>query len=282
MSPGFERIGIAGVGLLGASLGLALKKRGLARCVVGAGRRRETLETALRLGAIDEIADAPAALAAGTELVVLAAPAAAVPPLMDSLRGTAAVVTDVASTKGVICAHAAGTWPSPRRFVGGHPMAGSENAGPEHGRADLYEGAVCLLEDSPGLDPAAVDTVRRLWEAVGMRVAPIAPQLHDALLARTSHLPHVAAAALAALAGAAPLTRDVVGRGFLDTTRIAGGPPEVWRDICLTNREALLESLSEYGERLETFIRLLRDGDSAGLEAFFAEGRAARRGVTGE
>ncbi len=281
MSPGFERIGIAGVGLLGASLGLALKKRGLARCVVGAGRRRETLETALRLGAIDEIADAPADLA-GTELVVLAAPAAAVPPLMDALRGTAAVVTDVASTKGVICAHAAATWNAPRRFVGGHPMAGSENAGPEHGRADLYEGAICLIEDSPGLDSAAVDTVRRLWEAVGMRVVPIAPQLHDVLLARTSHLPHVAAAALASLAGAAPLTRDVVGRGFLDTTRIAGGPPEVWRDICLTNREALLESLSEYGERLETFIRLLREGNSAGLEAFFAEGRAARRGVTGE
>lgn len=286
MSVPFDRVAIVGVGLLGASLGLALKARGLARTVTGAGRRRETLEKALALGAVDRIADTPEKAAEGAALAVIATPAAAVLPVMDALRGMASggglVVTDVASTKTVICAHAARTWGAPRRFVGSHPMAGSEKSGPEFGDAELYNGAVCLVEDSPGADPGAVALVRRLWEAVGARVVSVDPEGHDRMLARTSHLPHVAAAALAAIALEGGARREVIGRGFLDTTRIADGPPEVWRDICLTNRDAVLESVAGLKGWLERFEALLRNGDGPGLEAYFEEGRRCRRGVSGE
>ncbi len=286
MSETFQRVAIVGVGLLGASLGLALKARGLVKTVAGAGRRRETLEKALALGAIDLVADSPEEAADGADLAVIATPAAAVLSAMDALRGLAEsgslVVTDVASTKAVICAHAVRTWKAPRQFVGSHPMAGSEKSGPEYGTADLYEGAVCLIEDSPGTDPEAVQLVRRLWGSVGARLVALDPESHDRMLARTSHLPHVAAAALAALAAEVGARREVIGRGFLDSTRIADGPPEVWRDICLTNREAVLESVAGLKGRLERFEALLRAGDGHGLEAYFEEGRRGRRGTAGK
>jgi len=161
-------------------------------------------------------------------------------------------------------------------------MAGSEKSGPEYGTADLYEGAVCLIEDSPGTDPEAVQLVRRLWGSVGARLVALDPESHDRMLARTSHLPHVAAAALAALAAEVGARREVIGRGFLDSTRIADGPPEVWRDICLTNREAVLESVAGLKGRLERFEALLRAGDGHGLEMYFEEGRRGRRGTAGK
>ena len=280
MNPPFERVTIIGVGLLGASLGLALKAGGLAREVVGVGRRQSSLDTALKAGAVDEVSLDPLAAVGDSDMVVLAPPAQCVVGLLRAILpvlSPSAVVTDVASTKKGICAHAAATWPAPRRFVGSHPMAGSEKYGPEHGRADLYAGSVCLVEAGNGLDAEARETVCALWRAVGAEVVDIDPGEHDALLARTSHIPHILSAAIAIEAVRRGEVKRLIGNGFRDTTRIAAGRPEVWRDICLTNAEAVLEGLAEMRQGLEHFSEALRAGDGAAIEAFFEEGNRARR-----
>lgn len=276
----FDHVTIVGVGLLGASLGLALKERGLARHVTGVGRRETSLRTAQDRGAVDDATLNLLEGAAHADLVVIATPAALVAETMDAMLPhlrPGAVVTDVASTKAAICAHADATWPAPRRFIGSHPMAGSEQFGPEHGRADLYEDSVCLVESADGLDPQAHARVTGLWGAVGARVVEVDSQEHDALLARTSHLPHIAASALALCA--AQEGRDLkpfIGGGFRDTTRIAAGRAEIWRDICLTNRTAILGALADLEKALAGVRGALAAEDAAALEAFFERGRQAR------
>jgi prephenate dehydrogenase len=284
-SPAFGHVVIVGVGLLGASLGLALKARGAAARITGVGRRQASLDTALRTGAIDagllDCADA----VRDADLVIIATPAAQVVATLDRVRAAApphAVVTDVASTKAEICAHAAATWPAPRRFVGSHPMAGSHKFGPEHGDPALYAGAACLVEADPALDPQALDLVHALWNTVGGRVVDIAPETHDAMVARSSHLPHVVAAAVASVAAEAGDIAPFVGPGFRDSTRVAAGRPEVWRDICLTNRAALLDALDAADARLAAFRNALAHGDAAAVEAFFEAGRRARHETVGE
>lgn len=284
MNKHFDRVAIIGVGLLGASLGLALKSRALADNVVGVGRRRESLDIALRRGAVDTaVLDAREGVA-GAGIVVIATPAQLVSPMLDIVLEAApphAVITDVASTKAAICAHARDVCPIPRRFIGSHPMAGSEKFGPAHGDAELYEGAVCLVEHDEALDAQARDRVCALWESVGARVVPVAAQTHDAMLARTSHLPHVAAAALAAIAEAAGATPDFIGNGFRDATRIAAARPEIWRDICVENRVALCEALEQVQRELADVAKMLEQGDADAIERFFARCVEARKKVTG-
>ncbi len=279
MKPQFDCMAIVGVGLLGASLGLAVKARGIAGRVLGVGHRQCSLDSALACRAIDEaFLEVPPALETA-DCVVIATPAALVAEKLDVVRRAApphAVATDVASTKGLICAHAEATWPTPRRFIGSHPMAGSEKFGPEHGRPDFYEGAICLVEEGGTVDAAARAAIAGLWEAVGARVLPVEPLHHDGLLARTSHLPHVAAAAVAAIAANQGDVAPFVGKGFRDATRIAASRPEVWRDICLTNRDALLAGLGELDETLHHFADALARGDGGAVEAFFETGRSAR------
>lgn len=280
--PRFDRAAIIGVGLLGSSLGLALRERGLANEVVGIGRRTSSLETALRHGAIHRHTLEIEAGIADADLIVIATPAGIVPKLLDTLRdciGPLTIVTDVTSTKGAICAHARATWPSPRRFVGSHPMAGSERFGPEHGNARLYENSICLVEQSAAIDHDARAAIVALWEAVGARVVDIDPDQHDTLLARTSHLPHVLSAAIAILGGECGEVRELIGNGFRDMTRIAAGRPEIWRDICLTNRAAVLESCANLRQQLDRFMAALETEDGAALEAYFEAGRAARQKV---
>lgn len=281
----FGRVTIIGVGLLGASLGLALKAHGLANRVTGVGRRQSSLDKALSTGAIDDATFDLREAAATADLIVLATPAAEVIVKLDEIREFCpdhACITDVASTKARICAHAAALWPAPRPFVGAHPMAGSEKFGPEHGSADLYAGSICLVEDSSDLDPAARETVVRLWQAVGAETVAIDPRRHDALLARTSHIPHVLSAAIATLAERQGDVRELIGNGYRDMTRIAASRPEVWRDITMTNREAILDGLDELQRHIESFSRALRDEDAAAIETFFGAGRDARRDTVPE
>lgn len=279
MKPHFDRVSIIGAGLLGASLGLAMKARGLAGHITGAGRRLESLEIARRVGAVDEITLDDSEAVRDAALVVIATPAAMVMEKLDLIRDICrpdAALTDVASTKRAICDHAAALWPRLRRFVGSHPMAGSEKSGPAHARPDFYEGSVCLVEQSDGLDSTARAQVTALWEAVGARVVDITPADHDDLLARTSHIPHVVASALAAAVGNRENIRPFIGKGFRDATRIASSRPELWRDICLTNREAVTEGLDEILARLTAFRDALNAGDAGAVERHFQEGKTAR------
>lgn len=286
MNRRFDIVVIVGVGLLGGSLGLALKARGLARHIRGVGRRQESLDKALAVGAIDEAHLKIASAAPDADLVVLCTPAALVTQALDELRETApanAVVTDVASTKAVICAHAAQTWPKPLRFVGSHPMAGSEKFGPEHSDVHLYEGSYTVITKAADQDPEAYDAVRALWESVGSKLVELPPALHDSLVARSSHIPHITAACLSELAAQlGSEIRPVVGNGFRDLTRVAAGRPEIWRDICLTNRDAIVSSLDALGARLTEVRNLIAQDDGPGLDRFFESGCASRKKVLGE
>jgi prephenate dehydrogenase len=272
-------VAVVGVGLLGGSIGLGLKKRGFRGIVRGVGHRKISLDTALDMKAIDDAYLAAKEAVVGADLVVICTPAALVIPKLDEIRAACephTVVTDVASTKGDICAYAAKTWPHPRRFVGSHPMAGSEKYGPEHATPDLYEGSYTIIERCDLLAPEAREMVTTLWQTLGSRVVEHEPLHHDACVARTSHLPHVAASAVAQLLSACgDDIRPFIGKGFRDTTRVAGGRPEIWRDICATNQKALLTATDELLERLETFRDQLSAGDWEALEAFFQAGHAA-------
>lgn len=285
MTTQFEIVTIVGVGLLGGSLGLALKERGLAGTVRGVGRRQSSLDTALAIGAIDDAYLDLREASIGANLVVLATPAATVPAHMDIVRtvcSTTTVVTDVASTKSEICAHTRKSWSAPYRFIGSHPMAGSEKFGPEHAEAGLYENSICFVEKLDGHAPDAHAAVVDLWESLGATVVPVDPELHDAMVARTSHVPHIVASALACLAADRPGIAPFVGNGFRDTTRVAEGRPEIWRDICLTNPEAIQQALSEITAILQETGEAIHDRDAARLDEIFKRGRDARRKVLEE
>jgi len=286
MNRQFDIVVIVGVGLLGGSLGLALKARGLAKRIRGVGRRQESLDKAIAVGAIDEAHLDLTAAAKDADLVVICTPAALVTKALDELRQCLpkdAIVTDVASTKAAICAHAAKTWPKPLRFIGSHPMAGSEKYGPEHSDVRLYENSYTVIAKADHQAPEAYQTVCALWKSVGSKLVELAPELHDSLVARSSHLPHITAACLSQLAAQlGDDIRPVVGNGFRDLTRVAAGRPEIWRDICLTNRDAIVSSLDALGERLATVRNLIANDDGPGLEDFFESGCVSRKKVLGE
>jgi prephenate dehydrogenase len=283
MAARFDTVTLIGVGLLGASLGLALKQRGLAKTIRGVGHRAETLEKARARGAIDEAFTAVVDAVPSSDLTVICTPAAKVPDYLDAVRplcGKHAVVTDVASTKRDICAHAKTNWSEPYRFVGSHPMAGSEKFGPEHATADLYAGSVCFVEAMNDHAPDAHAAIAELWSGVGAQVVPVDPALHDVMVARTSHVPHIVAAAIARLtAKDGDALRPFTGGGFRDTTRIADGRPEIWRDICLTNADAILAVLREIQADLTGIERALSAKDGAALDDYFTKARDARRRV---
>jgi len=285
MNRRFDTVTIVGVGLLGASLGLALKARHLAATVRGVGHRQPTLDTAMQTGAVDATYLNVWEASQGADLIVLCTPATLIPRMLDEVLPACTpktVVTDVASTKAQICGHAHGAWPRPFRFVGSHPMAGSEKFGPEHADAHLYEGCVTIVEKGEGIDPEAKQTVCDLWRDLGAHVVEMDPDVHDALAARTSHVPHIAAACMAMLAARAGDVRPLIGKGFRDVTRIAASRPEIWRDICLTNRAAVTEALGELIAELDAIRQAVAEGRADRLESFFREGRDSRREVLGE
>jgi len=283
MTPLPERVAILGLGLMGGSLGLALKASGYRGQVVGYTRRKEWRRKALLRGVVDEVHGTPAAAAAQAGLVVLCVPICSMPGLLLEARpgiGIRTVVTDVGSTKHWVMEKLP---PLLRKtgavFVGGHPLAGSEQQGLDSARAELYAGSVCVLTPSrmtPSV--AAVRTVRRFWQSLGVRVVQMTAADHDAAVARTSHLPHLASAALARLAGTPgrPLTQ-VCGPGFRDITRLAEGAPELWLDIVCTNRDALLDSLDILSKDMAALRGYLRSGNEPGVLKWLHQARVARR-----
>ena len=283
---GVKKVGklvICGVGLIGGSFALALRQAGLVERVVGIGRRPEPLAAARELGIIDEAATGWAEALAGAELVLLAMPvgqmdavAAAIAPHLEA--GT--IVTDAGSTKrDVIEAIYRHFGPHLATVVPAHPIAGAEKSGPSAARADLYRQRKVVVTPLPENNPAAVARVRELWEACGAVLREMSPQDHDRVFAAVSHLPHLLAFGLVHdLAGRANAEQlfSYAASGFRDFTRVAGSHPEMWRDICVANRVALLEELDAYLGELARLRMMLVEGDGDGLEAVFERARRAR------
>jgi cyclohexadieny/prephenate dehydrogenase len=278
VTPVFQRIAVVGLGLLGGSVGLAAKARGAAATVIGATRSQDARARALRAGAVDEVRE-PVDAVRGADLVVLATPVYAMQDVAVALRpglSDGAIVTDVGSVKGVVSERLPGSLPEGVAWVGSHPMAGSHERGIEAARADLFEGAVCVVTAAG--DAAAAERVADFWRALGARVIARDPARHDAEVAWTSHLPHLLAFAFARALEAAPAGwRDVVGSGFRDFTRIAHSDGELWSDILTANRKALAAPLEAFGDSLQELARALEAGDADALEALLA---AARRSLS--
>ena len=285
---GFRSVAIIGVGLMGGSIAAALKRLPDAPRVVGINRGAETLSYASEHGIIDEGALVGTDAASrwlgphGVDLVIIATPARFASEWLETLgsAGYRGVVTDVASTKAGVLAAARAALPDPSRFVGGHPMAGSERSGIAAARPDLYDGAYWLLTPTHETDPDAYTAVHAFVSALGARVISVDADAHDEAVAIVSHVPHVAAAALVDLAAAhsgehGELLRLAAG-GFKDTTRIAAGSADLWTGICIDNAVALVEGLEELRERLGTFEGLVRSRDAQAIRRWL-EGAAEVR-----
>ena len=276
----WDTVAIIGVGLIGGSVGLALRERGLARRVVGIGRRPESLEIARRRGALDEAATELAAGVAAAELIVVCTP---VGRIVEHVRQASrhcragALITDAGSTKAEIVQALGGSLERGVRFVGSHPLAGSEKTGPAAARADLFEGRLALVTPSATSEPRDVQAVGRLWEALGARVQTMPPDEHDRRLAATSHLPHLAAAALALITPRDSL--PLVASGWLDTTRVAAGDVELWAQIFRSNRGHLLQSLAALELVLAEYRQALADDDAARLTSLLTEAKRNRDAV---
>jgi len=281
------KVVVCGVGLIGGSFALAIKSALAGRhdCprIVGMGRSRATLEEALRLGVIDAIgADWPSALE-GADLVLLAMPVGQMAPVMQALvphLPPHTLVTDAGSTKSdVIAAARVAFGQRIAQFIPGHPIAGAEKSGVAAAQADLFLNKRVVLTPLPENRPADLTAVRRVWELCGAHVSTLAPEDHDRVFAAVSHLPHLLAFALvhdlAQRENADQLFSFAAG-GFRDFTRIASSHPEMWRDICIANRAALLKEVDAFLVELVKTRVLLASADSAGLESLFATARARR------
>jgi prephenate dehydrogenase len=276
------KLAIIGVGLIGGSFALALKQAKVAAHVVGVGRSAANLELALERGAIDSIAADPAAAARGADLVFLATPVSYYPKILSSMSlHSKAVVTDAGSTKRDVVAAARNALKEKvAQFVPGHPIAGAEKSGVAAATPELFRNKRVVLTPLPENPAAAVSKVEQAWELCGARIAKMNPEEHDGVLAAVSHLPHVLAFALvhdiAARENAAQLFSYAAG-GFRDFTRIASSHPEMWRDICIANRDRLLTELGRYTKEVDALRRILESRDPAALEKLFTEARAARQ-----
>lgn len=275
-----ERLGtvvIVGVGLIGGSIGLALRARGLARRIIGVGRRAAALEQARTLGAIDEgTADLSSAVT-DAEITVICTPVTriAADAMAAAHHGPEdLLVTDVGSIKGAIQRRIREDGKTASRFVGAHPLAGSERTGVAHARPHLFAGRVCVLTD--GADPGFHERAERFWSSLGARVVTMTPEAHDEAMALTSHLPHVVASALA---GTVPSELLPLAAGsYRDGTRVAAADTELWTGILRANREGVLQAVDAFQERLDALRQALATDDTAALRESWNEARVRRAG----
>jgi len=279
-----ERLVVIGVGLIGGSFALALKQAGLVARVAGLGRDPQAMARALELGIVDEVCTSVEEAMRGADMVLVAAPVAQTGPILASLLPylePQTIVTDAGSTKCDVVANArAALGMRIAQFVPGHPIAGSESNGPDAAQAGLYRGKKAVLTPLPENDPAAVEQVASAWRACGAIIHTLPPEDHDRVFAAVSHLPHLLAYALVDDIAAKPhanLLFQYAASGFRDFTRIAGSSPEMWRDISLANRDALLTELDAYLAQLTTLRARLAAADGPALETVYANAQRARR-----
>lgn len=280
-----KKLVIFGVGLIGGSVALALKKAGSTVQIIGVGRTSQSLQTALDLGVIDTATSNIADALQNADIVLIAAPVAQTPAILNSIKphlAATTVITDAGSTKGDVltCAkEILGTQFS--QFVGGHPIAGAEKSGVTAATADLYLNKNVVLTPTSETDTQSIQSVRLLWQACGANVSEMSAETHDGIFAAVSHLPHLLAFALVDEVATRPNAEQLFGfaaSGFRDFTRIAGSHPEMWRDISLANKAALLNEITAYQKELSHLKQLLEHDDGDSLHALFERASVARNG----
>jgi cyclohexadieny/prephenate dehydrogenase len=286
-APLFNRLALIGTGLIGSSIARAARAQGAVREIVATARSAATRRRVAELGLADQVVESNAAAVAGADLVIACVPvgvcgsvAAEIGPHLS--RG--AIVSDVGSVKGAVIDDMAPHLPAGVHFVPAHPVAGTENSGPDAGFAGLFVGRWCILTPPAGADVAAVERLAAFWRALGANVETMPAAHHDLVLAITSHLPHLIAYTIVGTADElAEVTRSEVLKfsagGFRDFTRIAASDPTMWRDVFLANKDAVLEMLGTFNEDLSRLTRAIRRGDGEALFAHFTRTRAIRRGI---
>lgn len=280
------RLAIIGCGLIGGSLAMALKQQNMVAHVVGAGRTRDSLDLALSLKVIDQIADDALSAIEQADIIVIATPVNAIAEVLEAIRpglNSAQVITDVGSVKSGVCEFATTILgDNAARFVPGHPVAGRENSGVAAATADLFQNHNVVLTPSATTDADAIELIQQMWDAAGATVSVMDPQQHDRVLALTSHLPHVLAYAMVDLfANSEDLTRAyaMAAGGFYDFSRTASSDAEMWRDICLMNQSEILQHIDQFQARLNYISGMIKKGEGAALENLFAAAKEARSQV---
>ncbi len=278
-----NKLAIIGVGLIGGSLARALRRAGVCKHISGYGRNQLSMQKALELGVIDDYSDDITRVVNNADVVVLATPLATIEPLLESLKAAIkphTIITDVGSAKASVVRAARKVLNnSLERFVPGHPIAGTEQSGVEASFADLFVDHMVILTPLEENDPEAVSLIRQMWEVCGATVVSLSVDHHDQVLAATSHLPHVLAYALidclATMDEHDEIFRFSAG-GFRDFTRIASSSPEMWSDICIANRENLLQVIDQFANHLGEISALIRSNDSDRLRKVFARAKQTR------
>jgi prephenate dehydrogenase len=274
----YRRVVIVGVGLLGGSIGLGLRKRHLADCVIGVGRSSESLQAAAERGAVDVVESDLSAACAGADLAIICTPVKLVEQYVlkcQQVMPPGGLITDVGSTKGGICEglqQAAAT-----SFCGSHPLAGSEKSGVAFAEDDLLQGRLTIVTPLDNSPNALVERTEQLWQALGSRTLRMQPEEHDRAVAQTSHLPHVVASVLASSTPDQLL--PLAASGWCDTTRVAAGSADLWRQILEENREPVLHALEQFSLSLEEWMAALHDNDGKRLETLLQAGKQKRDSV---
>jgi cyclohexadieny/prephenate dehydrogenase len=283
----YNRLALIGTGLIGSSIARAARAQGVVREIVATAQSAATRRRVAELGLADQVAETNAAAVAGADLVIVCVPvgmcgvvAAEIGPHLAS----GATVSDVGSVKAAVVRDMAPHLPPGVHFVPAHPVAGTENSGPDAGFAGLFVGRWCILTPPQGVDGAAIERLAAFWRSLGAQVETMPAAHHDLVLAVTSHLPHLIAYTIVGTADElAEVTRSEVLKfsagGFRDFTRIAASDPTMWRDVFLSNKDAVLEMLGTFNEDLSRLTRAIRRGDGEALYAHFARTRAIRRGI---
>jgi prephenate dehydrogenase len=278
-----KKLVIFGVGLIGGSVALALKKAGESTHIVGVGRSEKSLKLALDLGAIDALETNIHKACRDADMILVAAPVAQTASILQSIKphlNSKTIITDAGSTKGDVLATAREVLGEQfNQFVGGHPIAGAEKSGVSAAKSDLFLGKNVVLTPSPETNIHAVSGVADLWQKCGANVSEMSAETHDSIFAAVSHLPHLLAFALVDEIAARPNAEQLfsfAASGFRDFTRIAGSSPEMWRDISIANKTALLSEISAFENELSKVKQLLNDSDGAGLQVLFERASVAR------
>jgi cyclohexadieny/prephenate dehydrogenase len=283
----FERVALIGLGLIGSSLSHAMRRGKLAGYIAGHAKTAATRAKAKELGLCDSLHERAADAAMGADLVILCVPVGVIGAIAAEIAPAlkpGAIVTDVGSVKAAVVREAMPHMPPGVHLIAGHPIAGTEHSGPESGFAELFDGRWCILTPTATADEQAVAKLEAFWRACGSDVERMTPEHHDLVLAITSHLPHLIAYNIVATAADLEEVTDsevikYSAGGFRDFTRIAASDPTMWRDVFLTNKEAVLEMLGRFSEDLSALQRAIRWGDGDTLFNLFSRAREIRRGV---